>query len=191
MEIDMAKTMKRLTVIAKAIQFTDGVASAVNFTFPDKTVRQVRLAELHALTYAHAAAHGIAQKVGDAAAMSKNPETGTSASIADKVAAATEVLDRITDASAYRWNAERTGGGGESYLFRALCRLYDGEHDKPAKTADEVKTWMGKWTEKQLRAMAVKNPTIAGLIAEIRLEAVEDEDCPDIDEGWDDEEEAE
>lgn len=178
----MAKTMKRQTVIAKAIQFDpDGRATGVKFGFPDKSVRLVELDNLHSLTQWHAMAHGIAQKVGDAAAMSRN-EAGQSASVADKVAAAIEVIERISDPSEYRWNAEKTGGGAESYLFKALCRLYDGEHGKPARTPERLREWLDGLDDKAKKALAVKNSIIAGLIADIRAESVEDTDEPDLSE---------
>jgi hypothetical protein len=68
--------------------------------------------------------HGLKQKLVDAAAISRNTETGKSASIDDKYDAVEEVVNRLVTEKT--WNKTREGGGGNEggLLLRALGELY-------------------------------------------------------------------
>ncbi len=111
----------------------------------------------------HAMLHGIKQKLIDAAAISRNPETGRSATPDDKWNALREVFDRITG-DAPTWNKVREGGGGSGgLLFAALCRLY------PAKTPETLREFLaGKSPAEQAALRA--NPKISTIIDQIRAE---------------------
>ena len=108
--------------------------------------------------------HGLKQKLVDAAAISRNPETGRSASIEDKYQAVWTVYDRITRLG--EWNAVRgeggTGTGG--LLFAALCRMYAGR-----KTEEELREWLGT-KDKKAQAELRKNPKISTIIDQIKAE---------------------
>ena len=113
--------------------------------------------------------HGLKQKLVDAAAISRNPETGRSASIEDKYQAVKTVYDRLL---AGHWNAVGgeggTGTGG--LLFAALCRMYAGR-----KTEDELREWLGT-KDKKAQAELRKNPKIATIIDQIKAERGADDD---------------
>lgn len=105
--------------------------------------------------------HGLKQKIVDAAAISRNPDTGRSATAQDKHAAMLEVATRLM---AGQWNKAAgdgsTGQGG--LLFRALCQKYDGK-----KTADEIKTFLEGKTKAEQAALRA-NPAIAAIIDTLR-----------------------
>lgn len=104
--------------------------------------------------------HGLKQKLVDAAAMSRNPETGREASVEDKVAAVHAVYERLLNG---QWNATRGGGDGNGtggLLFRALARLYPGK---------DIKAFLDGKTDKEKAAMR-KNSRVAAMIEEIRAE---------------------
>ena len=107
--------------------------------------------------------HGLKQKLVDAAAVSRNPETGRSASIEDKYQAVRAVYDRLISG---HWNAVRgeggTGTGG--LLLAALCRMYAGR-----KTEDELREWLATKDKKE-QAIARKIPKIAAIIEQIKAE---------------------
>ena len=111
----------------------------------------------------HAVFHGLKQKLVDAAAISRNPETGRSASIEDKYQAVKTVYDRLL---AGHWNAVRgeggTGTGG--LLFAALCRMYAGR-----KTEEELREWLST-KDKKAQAELRKNPKISTIIDQIKAE---------------------
>jgi len=105
--------------------------------------------------------HGLKQKLVDAAAMSRDPETGKSATIADKEAAVREVFERITVEGA--WNSVREGGSASGgLLYRALLQFYG---DK--QTPEQVKTWLEARSDKERTALR-GNPKIAAIIASIK-----------------------
>ena len=124
----------------------------------------VRLHDLTPEILAQAALHGLKQKLVDAAAISRNPDTGKPASPDDKWAAVMEVYSRITGPGA-TWNKTREGGAGGSggLLFRALVRLY------PAKTADQLREYLDGKSDAEKTALR-KNPKVATVIEEIRAE---------------------
>jgi hypothetical protein len=109
--------------------------------------------------------HGLKQKLVDAAAISRDPETGRSATVADKMAAVTRVYDRLLSGM---WNEPREGGGSGSLLFKALCRL------NPAKSPEALREWLDGKTDEQKAALR-KNPKIAAEIVAIQAEQVSDE----------------
>lgn len=112
--------------------------------------------------------HGLKQKLVDAAAISRNPDTGRSASVKDKFDAVAEVAQRLL---AGQWNKTREGGSGHGkggLLFAALVRMYAGRMDEEA-----VRAWLGEKTDKEQAALR-KNPRVAEIIEEIKAERAKD-----------------
>lgn len=135
----------------------------------------VQLRDLSDAMIEQAALHGLKQKIVDAAALSRNPDTGRSATAADKYNAMREVFSRLL---AGEWNKTRgdgTGTGG--LLFAALCRLYS------AKTPEDIRAFLEGKTAAEQAALR-KNPKVAGVIEEIKAErakdAPEDTDTDDM-----------
>ena len=122
----------------------------------------IGLHEISPMMTEAAALHGLKQKICDAAAISRDPETGRSATTETKFRAMHAVYERIM---AGEWNAKRGEGmttGG--LLFRALCRLY------PNKDADTLREFLaGK--SKQEQAALRANPKVAAIIEEIKAES--------------------
>ena len=112
--------------------------------------------------------HGFKQKLVDAAAISRDPETGRSATVQDKFNAVAEVFNRLT---AGQWNATREGGGQVKggVLVEALCRLY------PAKPREGLVEFVAAKTDKEKAALR-KNPKVAAIIAQIKAEKDSDSD---------------
>lgn len=108
--------------------------------------------------------HGLKQKVGDAAAISRNPETGRSASTDDKFDAMVEVVKRL---ELDHWNKPRESGDGAGaggLLFKALCIV------KTDKTAEEVRAYLASRSKEEQAALR-KVPVIAAAIDAIRAES--------------------
>lgn len=110
--------------------------------------------------------HGLKQKIGDAAAISRNPETGRSATTDDKFDAMAEVLNRLL---AGQWNKTREGDGGGAggLLFKALCKI------KADKTPAEIRAYLEARTKEEQAALR-KVPVIAAVIEEIRAAQAKD-----------------
>lgn len=107
--------------------------------------------------------HGLRQKLGDAAAMSRNPETGQSATIADKRNRVDAVAQYLRDG---HWTAPTRATpetSNRAILVDALCRL-NTSADR-AKIADAI----AAKTPAEIAAMSAV-PRVASVIAAIRAE---------------------
>lgn len=112
--------------------------------------------------------HGFKQKLVDAAAISRNPDTGRTASIQDKFNAVMEVYNRLTVDG--EWNKVREGGtGGGGLLYRALVRLY-----ADTRTPEQVRTFLDAKTDAEQAALR-KNSKVAAMIETIRAESARDD----------------
>lgn len=121
----------------------------------------ITMGQLSADIRAYAAVHGLKQKLVDAAAISRNPDTGRSASVEDKAAAVREVAQRLL---AGEWNKRRADGEGTGtggLLFRALMRL------QPAAGAEKVKEFLAARSKTEQAALRA-TPKVAAIIEELR-----------------------
>lgn len=121
----------------------------------------VRAEELDDAIRTQAMMHGLKQKIGDAAAISRNPDTGRSATTDDKFDAMSEVLNRLLSG---QWNKTREGGDGTGaggLLFRALCKV------KADRTPDQIRAYLDGLDKAQQTALR-KVPAVAAAIDELR-----------------------
>lgn len=109
--------------------------------------------------------HGLKQKLVDAAAISRDTDTGRAADINTKMQAVKEVADRLY---AGEWNKTRAGEGVATggLLLRALLRMYDGR-----KTKEELLAFIAGKTDAEKAALRA-SPKVAPIIA-----AIKDEDA--------------
>jgi frataxin-like iron-binding protein CyaY len=144
----------------RAIEVTI-VNEQLTLTFGNGEVLVVHGHELSHEMRVAAMMHGLKQKLVDAAAMSRNPDTGRAASLEDKFNAVKEVFDRITGTNP-TWNklAGGGGGGGGGLLLRALMSLY-------GKPKEAMEAWLDKKTDAEKAALR-KNPKIAAKILELQ-----------------------
>lgn len=140
--------------------FIDGPMLTINVTGQDPIrVNALELAESVSLA---ATLHGLKQKICDAAAISRDPETGRPASVRDKYEAMRAVAERLL---AGEWNAKRgdgTGAGAGGLLARALVRF-------TGKSAAEIREFLAAKTRAEHAALRA-NPKIAAIIDELRAE---------------------
>ena len=136
-------------------------------TFKDGKTIELNAGTLSEEIQRTAMMHGLKQKLGDAAAISRNAETGRAASIADKYNAVKEVADRLT--TERQWNKTREGGsGGGSLLLRALCEL------QPRKTREQLSEWLATKTDKEKAALRASE-AIAAKIASYKATDIDTE----------------
>ena len=110
--------------------------------------------------------HGLKQKLVDAAAISRNPDTGRSATIDDKYQAVREVYDRLLSGQWNKTRGDGTGTGSGGLLFRALCLHY------PTKTAEAIRSFLDKKTAAEKTALR-NVPAIAAIIATLKVDSSE------------------
>jgi hypothetical protein len=154
-----ANETKRQPIITT--ETTEGGILLIHFPTLDKDL-ELNAADLHPSILEAATLHGLKQKLVDAAAISRNPETGKSATAQDKYAAVKEVYDRITDPTNPTWNAIREGVSGSTLLLLALIR-------HTGKDKAELTEWLGKKSDAEKAALK-RNPKLAAIIAEIQAE---------------------
>jgi hypothetical protein len=106
--------------------------------------------------------HGAKQKFVDAAAIPRNPETGRSATLTEKITAVLDVVGRVTRGE---WNKAREGGtGGGGLLFTALCRMYEGR-----KTPEAIRAYLDGLTDAE-QGQLRRTARVATVIEQIRAE---------------------
>lgn len=147
---------KRVPAISATITDTELVLE-----FSNAAVLHLNADNLNDPMRVYAMMHGLKQKLVDAAAISRNPETGRAATIADKYDAVKAVFDRLLSGE---WNATREGGGTTGgLLLQALCRMY------ADKTPEQLRDYLAGKTDAEKAALR-KNPKVATIIDTIRAE---------------------
>lgn len=132
--------------------------------------------------------HGLKQKLVDAAAITRDPSNGRSATVDTKYDAVKAVMDRLLEGE---WNKRREGGPTGGLLKRALIEKYAGR-----KTPEQIQAFLDAKSDKEKAALR-KNPAIATIIDRLRQEDAEEsgeevtdllaelDDMPDADAGAD------
>lgn len=102
--------------------------------------------------------HGMTQRISDAAAIARDPDTGESASAQDKFDAMKRLVAHYESGTS-EWSRRPVAGEGQSggLLFKALCIL-----SAETKTPEEIKAWMATKTRTQLAKLRT-----TGKVAEV------------------------
>jgi hypothetical protein len=91
--------------------------------------------------------HGWIQRISDAAAISRDPETGKPATALEKYEAMKALVDHYETGTS-EWSRVRVGGGEvKGQLFKALCVIY------PAKTPDDIRAWLDGKSKDEKKAL--------------------------------------
>ena len=161
----MENTKRTPALAVEIVEKEDGHIEGLVLRFSNGEVLAIEPVEVPPAIAQYALWHGLKQKLVDAAAISRNPETGRSATVADKYAAVKVVYDRLL---AGEWNAPRgSGTGSGGLLFRALCAEY------PSKTPEVLREWLAGKSKAEQAALR-KNPKIAMRIEELRAAPADD-----------------
>lgn len=139
----------------------NAACDTVTVNHPDGQNVALAVDELTEVLVRQATCHGLKQKLGDAMAIPRDPDTGLPATVDDKWSAVMRVLDGLR---AGEWNQRAAGEGeGGGLLLRAMRRL--------SPEAD-VATLRGRIAglDKKQQAALRANPRVAAAIAEIKRE---------------------
>lgn len=161
------------TILGTETSLVNMCLGKLNIDFKNGKGLQLDAEGLSAEVLALALMHGLKQKLVDAAAITRDPETGRSATIETKYDAVAAVLKRLESGE---WNKRREGGVTGGLLLRALTRMYAGR-----KTVDQLREYLESKSDKEKAALR-KNPKVAEHIEEIRAEdaAKNGDDLPDL-----------
>lgn len=158
---------------SKTIEATvDTNTMSLTLTFSNGETLVMTTGQLSVDVANQALLHGLKQKLVDAAAISRNPDTGRSATVDDKYNAVREVYDRLL---AGQWNKSRGEGSSTSggLLFRALCQLY------ADKTPEAIKAFLDKKTPAEKAALRATSK-IAAIIDTLRADKSSDIDADEL-----------
>lgn len=156
------ETKRNATITATIVINAEGRPGGLALQFANGEVLALTAAQLSNAILEHAVWHGLKQKLVDAAAISRNPETGRAATVQDKYDAVKTVYDRLLSGA---WNAVREGGGQSGgLLFKALLRMYAGR-----KTEQDIRAFLEDKSDAEKTALR-KNPRVAQIIEDIRAE---------------------
>ena len=158
---------RQAQITVKLVRNAEGQIGGMLMDFAHGKQLTITAAQLTHPIMEQAIWHGLKQKLVDAAAIGRNPETGRSATVDDKYKAVKAVYDRLL---AGRWNAERGEGNAPAggLLFAALVRMYAGK-----KSDDDIRAFLAGKDDKQKAALR-KNPRVVEIIEEIKAERAAD-----------------
>lgn len=159
----MTTTNQAQAITATVVRTEAGQAGGLVLDFSHGKRLTLTANQLSNDIMAEAIIHGLKQKLVDAAAISRNTDTGRSATVDDKFDAVKEVYDRLL---AGQWNKSRSTGEAKAaggLLFKALCRMY------ATKTPEFVRAFLDGKTKEEQAALRT-NAKVAAIIAEIKAE---------------------
>jgi len=135
----------------------------LTMTFSNGKSLSINAAMVSPAIAAYAALHGFKQKLGDAAAMLRNPDTGASATIEDKYEAVLEIYNRLTDPDG-TWNKIRGDGTGTAQgtgmLVRALMEMF-------GKNEDDTRALLEACSDAEVKALR-QDARVVALMAKYR-----------------------
>lgn len=129
-------------VISKVIDET-----GVTFAVKDQPKLRVSFANLSAAVRDRALAHGIVQRVIDAAALSRDGKSGKSATPVEKWTAMKEIVDHLMSGTDQWSLAREQESPFVSLLTQCLCEIY------PERTEEQVREWVKKRSAAERKAM--------------------------------------
>lgn len=146
----------------------DAKARTLTFTVEGAGEVTMHIGNLSPELYEAAAFHGLKQRISDAAALSRDTETGAPASPADKLAEMRRVVAHLESGTS-EWSMRPAGGGGgESLTIRALANIkaISVEQARERVAALAEKRFNGD--EKKAMAVLRSAPEVAAEIARLR-----------------------
>lgn len=155
-------------ISATMLEDGEGLPYGLKLEFSNGKTIQLTGHDIEAKIATIATWHGLKQKLVDAAALSRDRNTGRAASIDTKFEAVQAVYDRLL---AGQWNKPRDGASNATLLAQALVRL-------TSRPLESVREQLAKLTDEQKAALE-KTQNVALEILAIKRERLEEKDGPD------------
>lgn len=149
-------------IAATMLEDGEGLPYGLKLEFSNGKTLQLTGHDISAKIATIATWHGLKQKLVDAAALSRDRNTGRAASIDTKFEAVQAVYDRLL---ADQWNKPREGASNGTLLAQALVRL-------TGRPLESVREQLAKLTDEQKAALE-KTQNVALAILEIKRERIE------------------
>lgn len=134
--------------------------NAVTFNVLEVGTLRLDFSKLNSAIIQRAAMHGMIQRISDAAAISRDPTTGQSATPEAKYTAMKALVDHYESGTS-EWRTAKVGGAGRvSNLLPALVKLY------PNRSMVELAEWLASKSKEEKSALR-NSPKIAQILAEM------------------------
>lgn len=165
----MQTKLKSNSIITHTV---DDEGSAITFHVRGAGDVTLRLDALHAAIMNRAAVHGLIQRISDAAALSRDSETGQPATPQDKLEAMARLVAHYMSGTD-QWSRVAAGAPKGGLLFKALCRMYEGD-----KTPDEIREFIDGLSDKEQSGLR-RDEEVSAMIRTI--EAEQAKSAPSVD----------
>lgn len=156
--------------------------SQLVFKVKDAGETTLDLWKVHSGVKERAMLHGLIQRVSDRAAISRNTETGKSATAGEKLNAMAMLVQHY-NAGNEAWNLAGTGGGPSAeftLLLDALCEVY------AAKPREELGKWL-KARSASERASLMESKQLKPIVERLRAQSAKGVDVDELLSGLEDE----
>lgn len=144
-------------IAATMLEDGEGLPYGLKLEFSNGQTLQITGPDISTKIATIATWHGLKQKLVDAAALSRDRDTGRAASIDTKFKAVQAVYDRLL---ADQWTKPREGASNGTLLAQALVRLtsrpLEAVREQLAKLTDEQKAALEKTQNVALEILAIK-----------------------------------
>lgn len=160
--------MARIPEIATTIA-PDASTLTLTPNMPGVAPLTIAIADVGAAVRAYATAHGLKQRLIDAAALGQfhanGPKKGQRVTMADKWQAVTDLWSFMsTNDRWHRVNVGGEGGDNDGLLIAAIMRVY------PTIDREKAEALIASWDRATQAAMRDSDPTLSPVVAEIRRE---------------------
>lgn len=142
-------------------------STSVSLAFANGKSIYIAFDDLSGDVQRRAVGRAIADKLVDAAAISRDPVTGRSATVEDKYDAVRAVADRLL---AGEWSKPRESAGATAgtLLLQALVRIF------PKRSPEALKAWLAGKSDEEKRNMQANDARVIDAMAAIRKERAGD-----------------
>lgn len=155
-------TMRKGSVLTIIVE-----GDQLEMRWADGTTEFLDISQLSYEVRREAIANGLRQKLADGAALSRDPETGASATIADKRARVSAIAQNLREGN---WNApsrasSNNGASARALLAEALMRM------KPQSPPEVIRNFVAEKSAAEVATMSAV-PRVASIISAIRAERI-------------------
>lgn len=157
---------------AKSNSLITHVVEGTQIVFNVRDVGEMALdvAKLSKEVLQRATIHGLIQRISDAAAISRDPETGLAATAETKFSAMEKLVAHYMTGTD-QWSRQRSAGeASEGILFQALIKMY------PEKSAEQIRAYLAT-KDRSAKIKLRRVPKVAAIIT--ALQAAQDDGTGD------------
>lgn len=141
---------------------TEGLHPVITFHVRGAGAITLDMDRLSADVVQRAAIHGMIQRISDAAAISRDEETGLPATPEEKLEAMSRLVAHYESGTS-EWSRVAEAGPKGGVLFKALCEMF------PDRDAKSIREWLDELSKKEQTALRA-DPKVKAIIDRMQAE---------------------